>query len=368
MIKKEYDVVTIVGNRPQFIKMASVSKEISTRGYSEFIIHSGQHYDQEMSDVFFEELNIPKPNLRLESNHRSHGRMTGYFLEKLESVFEEIKPKFILIYGDTNTTLAAALAAVKLKIKIAHIEAGPRIYDIESPEEINRIVADHASQLRFCPDIISVQNLAKENIVSGVYFSGDVMLDAFNNFSKKAESESSILERVNLDTKKFVFLTTHRPSNTDSKEALLKIIDLIKCVNFDVLFSVHPRTENCLKTHGLWGNLKDIKNLTITKSLGYLDTLKVLSRCEYVITDSGGLQKEAYFARKPCFVFLNTTPWPQIHKSNWLKLLGNADVMDVSLAKSEFLNFNTPKYHPDFFGTGSSSRFIIDCLESEGWI
>jgi UDP-GlcNAc3NAcA epimerase len=230
-------IITVVGNRPQFIKMASVSHEIQKRRYSEIIVHTGQHYDKNMKDIFFEEMNIPKPNYQLSINSRKHGGMTAEMLVKLESLFEDLKPRGVFIYGDTNSTLAASLAAIKLKIPLSHVESGPRIYDIDTPEEINRLVADHGSCIKFCSDLTSVQNLAKENITKNVYLTGDVMYDSYLKFS---QNESDILERLCIDNK-FALFTVHRPNNSCSKEALVNLLKLIDSLELDVVFPVHPR-------------------------------------------------------------------------------------------------------------------------------
>lgn len=363
----KFDLLTIVGNRPQFIKMAPISAELYKRGYSEFIIHTGQHFDDNMSDVFFEELGIPKPNLNLGIGSGTHGQMTAAMLSELEKVMIDLKPKGVLLYGDTNSTLAAALAAVKLHIPIAHVEAGPRIYDIDTPEEINRIVADHAARLRFCPDVVSVQNLAKENITDGVYYTGDVMYDAFLIFSKSSQKKSFILQKLNLVNKKFALLTVHRPNNTDSKEALNRIIQLLKNASFTVVFPVHPRTQLAFKKYKLWDSLNLIPNAKVIPAVGYLDILQLVNNCHIVLTDSGGLQKEAFFAGKPVLILFYATPWPQIEACGWQKRCWRNNGIDVETINQEMEKYKPDNKRPELFGDGSAAIKIVDALENNKW-
>lgn len=357
--------MTVVGNRPQFIKMAPISHEINKRGYSEFIIHTGQHFDENMSDVFFKELRIPKPDINLNIHTSNHGSMTGEMLIKLEDLMIQHKPQSLLIYGDTNSTLAAALAAVKLHIPIAHVEAGPRIYDIDTPEEINRIVADRSARLKFCPDIISVQNLAKENITDGVYFTGDVMYDAYLEFSRIASVESKVLNEYKI-TGDYVLLTVHRPNNTCNEEVLNKIIDTISLADSKFVFVVHPRTENAFKKYGLWEKLNACANLILIKAVGYLDMMQLVNNCRLVLTDSGGLQKEAFFAGKPTVILFYATPWPQIMDAGWQKLCWDNGI-DVQKALTLIRQFNPKTNRPELFGDGQAAIKIVDILEKNNW-
>lgn len=362
------NLVTIVGNRPQFIKMAPISKVLKERGHKEIVIHSGQHFDYSMSELFFKELEISQPNFRLNITQKTHGKMTAEILSKLEDIFEEIKPKNILIYGDTNTTLAAALAAVKLKISMAHVESGPRIYDIDTPEEINRIVADHASRIRFCPDIPSIQNLAKENITDGVYLTGDVMYDAYLYFSEISQKKSTILHDLNLIPQKFLFLTVHRPNNTDGKEILENMLSTLNNIKHQVVFAVHPRTEQSFKVHNLWDSLNNLSNLLITPALGYLDTLALVNNCKCVLTDSGGLQKEAYFAKKDCLVLFYTTPWPQLRDYGWQKVIGCFNKINDEIISRGIESFNKKRSYNEFFGNGRAADIIVDLLEKNNFV
>lgn len=361
-------ILTVVGNRPQFIKMAPVSREIIARGYNEFIVHTGQHFDENMSDVFFEELDIPEPSINLNISSGSHGEMTARMLIELEALFMREKPKAVLIYGDTNSTLAAALAAVKLHIPLAHVEAGPRIYDIDTPEEINRIVADHSSSLRFCPDIVSVQNLAKENITQGVHFTGDVMYDAFVMFSRRAAERSAILKELNIINKEFALMTVHRPKNTDSEAALHRIIEVLKYSPIMTILPIHPRTLSAFKNFNLLDSLKELTNVRVIPALGYLDTLQLLNHCKIVLTDSGGLQKEAFFAQKPAIVLFHITPWPQIESLGCLKCCWGTEGINVQQTLEAITTMLPPENPPEFFGNGKAAIKIVDLLQQKEWL
>jgi UDP-N-acetylglucosamine 2-epimerase len=363
-----FDCMTIVGNRPQFVKMGPVSAELRSRGYREFVVHTGQHFDENMSGVFFEELGLPPPDLHLTIQGRRHGQMTAEMLAHLEEVMLERRPPWVLVYGDTNSTLAAALAAVKLQIPLAHIEAGPRIYDIDTPEEINRIVADNSARLRFCPDLPSVQNLAKENLTQGVYFTGDVMYDAFLICSKRAAERSTILDGLALRGKQFALLTIHRPNNTDSADALGRLMELLRGSPMPVVFPTHPRTEAAFKRVGLWEDVNAIPNVCLIPAVGYLDILALTNAAEIVLTDSGGLQKEGFFAHKPVVVLFYVSPWPQIVESGWIELCWKDGGIDAGKAIELITSFRPTTYPGPIFGDGHAAARIADVLELHGWL
>jgi UDP-N-acetylglucosamine 2-epimerase len=367
-MSRDFDCMTIVGNRPQFVKMGPVSAELWSRGYHEFIVHTGQHFDENMSGVFFEELGLPEPSLHLTIQGRRHGQMTAEMLARLEEVMIERRPPWVLIYGDTNSTLAAALAAVKLQIPLAHIEAGPRIYDIDTPEEINRIVADHASRLRFCPDLPSVQNLAKENLTEGIHYTGDVMYDAFLICSRRAEHRSTVLNRLQLRNAPFALMTIHRPNNTDSADALVRLVDLLRGSPLPVVFPTHPRTEAAFKRHGLWEAVAALPHVHMIPAVGYLDMVALTNAAHVVLTDSGGLQKEAFFARKPVLVLFYVSPWPQIVQSGWLRLCWKDGGIDVAQAIESMASFRPTDYPGPIFGDGHAAARIVDVLEQAGWL
>ena len=363
----QLDLLTVVGNRPQFIKMGPISAELAARGYPEYIVHTGQHFDDNMSRVFFDELGLPTPHINLDISTGGHGDMTGRMLIRLEQVLLERKPRCVLTYGDTNSTLAAALAAVKLQIPFAHVESGPRIYDMTSPEEINRLVADHAATLRFCPDELSVGNLAKENITAGVHFTGDVMYDAFLRFSKLSGQKSTILQRLGLKPDEFALLTVHRPNNTDAPEALRRLLDLFQRTPLKIVFPVHPRTENAFKRSGLWEEATKSKRAILIPAVGYLDSLQLTTSAAIVLTDSGGLQKEAFFAGKPC-VTLFTTPWPEIERAGWQVTAWRADGIDIDFALDCIAKYRPTAPRPSLFGDGHAARKIVDAMEGAGWL
>ncbi len=359
-------IITIVGNRPQFIKLAPVHNEIKSRGLEHIIIHTGQHYDDNMNKVFFADLNLPKPDIQLTIASKTHGKMTAEILTNIEEHLISLHPKGIIIFGDTNSTLAAALAAVKLHIPIAHIEAGPRTYNKTNPEEANRIVADHLADLLFCPDTISQQNLAKENLTAKAHFTGDVMYDAYLHFNKFVNESHNIIHEFGLTKNNYHLLTLHRPENTDNKTKLENLISLLQSIDKDIVFPIHPRTENCLREFGLLETLKQLPNLKVIPPQGYLNMLALINHADVILTDSGGLQKEAYFASKPVITFFYRTPWPQIETCGWQTVVGCLDNIDPKAIQTALTKI--PKQdRPDFFGDGHAARKIVDVLCQHGW-
>ncbi len=318
-------IVTIVGARPQFIKCAPVSRELR-KDHTEILVHTGQHYDPEMSDIFFEELHIPKPDYNLNVGSGSHGKQTGEILAKTEEILVKEKPDLVLVYGDTNSTLAGALAAAKLHIPVAHVEAGLRSFDRTMPEEINRVVTDHISDILFCPTQTSVDNLAAEGITKGVYLVGDVMADALAYNEDLALKQSRILESLGLDAGTYLVLTVHRPANTDSRDAMGAIIGALKESGMPVVFPVHPRTKKYLREYGLWDRVPE--NIHITEPLGYLDMLCLMSHAKKILTDSGGVQKEAYMLGVPCITLRENTEWVETVEAGW-NVLAGADMKKI---------------------------------------
>lgn len=312
-------IISIVGARPQFIKCAPLSRELR-KEHEEIIVHTGQHYDPEMSDIFFAELNIPKPDYNLGIGSGNHGAQTGEMLAKIEGVLVNEKPDLVVVFGDTNSTLAGALAAVKLHLPVAHVEAGLRSFDRTMPEEINRVVTDHVSDLLFCPTQTSVDNLAKEGIVNGVHLVGDVMVDALEYNRALAEERSSVLTRLCLDPGNYLVLTVHRPANADSRENMEAILSAVAESGKRTVFPVHPRTRKFLHEYGLWENLPS--SITVTEPLGYLDMICLMSHAEKILTDSGGMQKEAYILGVPCITLRDTTEWVETLEGGWNVLVG----------------------------------------------
>lgn len=315
-------IFTVLGARPQFIKAAPVSRAIADAGLKELIAHTGQHFDALMSDVFFEELDIPKPAYNLEINSLGHGAMTGRMLEKLETAMLAEKPDMVLIYGDTNSTVAGALAAAKLNIPVAHIEAGLRSFNRRMPEEINRVMADHVSTLLFCPTQTAVRNLASEGITRGVHAVGDVMYDTTLAAVKRAEGRSTIIENHGLEPGGYAVATIHRAENTDDPERFARVIAWLEeaARSTPVVMPVHPRTRKLLAATG-----RVPAGLTLIDPIGYLDMARLLSQAAAVFTDSGGLQKEAYFHRVPCVTLRDETEWVETVEAGWNRLWTGGD-------------------------------------------
>jgi UDP-GlcNAc3NAcA epimerase len=344
-------ILTVVGARPQFIKAAAVSRAIRARdSMSEIMVHTGQHFDANMSDVFFDELEIAPPAHHLGIGGGGHGRMTGRMLEGIEGILEAGRPDWVLIYGDTNSTIAGALAAAKLHIPVAHVEAGLRSFNKRMPEEINRILTDHVSTLLFCPTQTAVDNLASEGITAGVHHVGDVMYDATLDAREKARETSDIVARLQLEPGKYVLSTVHRAENTDSRDALVAVLDHLKAkaAEVPVVLPLHPRTAGAVKKHGL-----DFDGLTVIDPVGYLDMAALLDGCAEVLTDSGGVQKEAYFHRKPCTTLRDETEWVETIEAGWNRLWKGAD-------------FVSPRKDIADYGDGRSAERILDLIASAG--
>ncbi len=316
------DILTVLGARPQFIKASPVSRAITEAGMTEIIVHTGQHFDALMSDVFFEELDIPKPAYNLEINSLGHGAMTGRMLEKLEEVVLSEKPSAILIYGDTNSTLAGALAGAKLNIPVAHVEAGLRSFNRRMPEEINRVIADHVSALLFCPTQTAVNNLSAEGITMGVHAVGDVMFDTTLAAVERAGGRSSIVESHGLELRGYSVATIHRAENTDDPERFAQIISWLEAAARErpIVMPVHPRTRRLIASRK-----RTSAGLTLIDPVGYLDMACLLSHAAAVFTDSGGLQKEAYFHRIPCVTLRDETEWVETVEAGWNRLWTNSD-------------------------------------------
>ncbi|MBP7410076.1 MAG: UDP-N-acetylglucosamine 2-epimerase (non-hydrolyzing) [Methanoculleus sp.] len=312
-------IVSIVGARPQFIKCAPVSRELR-KAHDEILVHTGQHYDHGMSEVFFEELAIPKPDYNLGIGSGTHGRQTGAMLGAIEDVLEKEEPDVVLVYGDTNSTLAGALAAAKLHVPVAHVEAGLRSFDRRMPEEVNRVLTDHCSDLLFCPTETAVANLAAEGITEGVFLVGDVMLDAMTHNRAVAEERSRILEDVGVRPGEYLVVTIHRPSNTDSPENMTAILGALGEAGMPAVFPVHPRTRRYLGEYGLLAGMPE--NVRVTEPLGYLDMIRLMAHAKKILTDSGGVQKEAYMLGVPCITLRENTEWVETVEAGWNVLVG----------------------------------------------
>ncbi len=348
-------VITIVGARPQFVKCGPVSHELRQR-HHEVLVHTGQHYDERMSDQFFRELNIPQPDYNLGIGSGSHGAQTGAMMSALEEVFQRERPDVALVYGDTNSTLAGALSAAKLHIPVAHVEAGLRSFNQQMPEEINRVVTDHVSKLLFCPTQTAVDNLTRENIKKGVYHTGDVMYDAALRSAPSSDEACELLNSLGLAPGQYYLATVHRAENTDAPERLQAILEALSLLDLPVAFPIHPRTRGALSRYG-W-NLSS--NIRAIEPLGYREMLAAQQHARAVLTDSGGVQKEAFFLRTPCITLRDETEWIETVEAGW-NVLAGAD-RDAILHHSRSLPQGTTddKSH---FGQGNASQQIVDALD-----
>ena len=345
-------IITIVGARPQFIKAAAVSRAFSKHSQiEEIIVHTGQHFDANMSDIFFEEMQIPKPHYNLDVNGLGHGAMTGQMLEKIEKVLIDEKPDWVLVYGDTNSTIAGALAASKLHIKVAHVEAGLRSFNMRMPEEVNRILTDRISTILFCPTQTAIDNLMAEgyaNINIQKSMSGDVMQDAAIFYADKSRKPSFDLP------KEFVLATIHRAENTDDLQRLTSIFDAFSTIGetTPVVLPLHPRTLNIIKKNNLQIDESKIK---LIEPVGYLEMVYMLQNCKMVMSDSGGLQKEAFFFEKPCVTLRDETEWVELVSNGFNTIVG-ADKNKIIAA------FNNQKFDLDFsinlYGGGKAADNI----------
>ena len=306
-------IITVVGARPQFIKASPVSKALRNAGHDEELVHTGQHYDDSMSAVFFRDLEIPEPDINLGVGSGSHGRQTGQMLICIEEELINRRPDLVIVYGDTNSTLAGALAACKLRIPLAHVEAGLRSFNREMPEEHNRVLTDHSSDLLFSPTKTAVDNLLLEGISNGVHLVGDTMYDAVLQFGEIAHERSTILQDLNLKQRGYLLATIHRPSNVDNPANLRGILAAFFEIDKPIVFPVHPRTKTRIKKLGHdFNKTLEISQVRMISPVGYLDMLRLEQNAELLFTDSGGMQKEAYFFNVPCVTLRNETEWVEL--------------------------------------------------------
>ncbi len=348
-------IVTILGARPQFIKASVVSCAFSRAGINEIIIHTGQHFDKMMSDIFFKDLELPLPQHHLNIHSLNHGAMTGRMMEQIEKLLLQDRPDWICVYGDTNSTLAGALVGAKLHIPIVHIEAGLRSFNRDMPEEINRVVTDHLSQLLFAPTPLAVECLQKEGISQGVHLVGDVMMDAVLRYQAKAKQTSDILARYQLSHLDFYLATIHRPSNTDDRCRLSSILNSFTRLDCPVVFPIHPRTFAQIHKSQLSHYLA-ADSIKAIPPVSYLDMLTLESACRAVITDSGGIQKEAYILGRPCFTLRNETEWKETVELGWNQLV-QPETLSQSIA-----NFTQMSEWPTLYGNGDAATKITDIL------
>ncbi len=347
-------IASVIGTRPNFVKAAPVSRALRKK-FDELIIHTGQHYDYEMDKIFFDELQIPVPDYHLGVGSGLHGFQTGEIMKKVEKVFVEEKPDLVLVYGDCNSTLAGALVASKLHIKVAHIEAGLRSFDKNMPEEINRALADHCSDLLFCPTKTAVNNLDREGLIEGVYLTGDVMVDALLH-NKDISAQSKIIEERGLKSKHYIVATVHRQSNTDNKKNLKSIVAAFCELSERIIFPMHPRTEKFLKRYGLFDDLR--KKVNIIKPLGHIDFLKLINNAKKILTDSGGLQKEAYILKVPCITIRDNTEWVETVEDGWNVLVGADKGKIIEIGNT----FAPKRKQRHVFGDGGASEKIVKIM------
>jgi UDP-GlcNAc3NAcA epimerase len=353
-------IVTVVGARPQFVKAAAVSREIALHpDIREVIVHTGQHFDSNMSDIFFEEMQIPLPHYHLEINSIGHGAMTGRMLEKIEEVLLKEKPDYVMVYGDTNSTLAGALAAKKLHIRVVHVEAGLRSFNMNMPEEINRILTDRISDILCCPTDVAIQNLRKEGFD---YFScltvktGDVMLDAALYYAAFSSQKSAVVQTHGLAGREFALCTVHRAENTDDPDRLASIVCALNEVSREmpVVLPLHPRTRKIMAASDMKLSFKPIE------PVGYFDMVELLKNTKVVLTDSGGLQKEAFFFGKPCVTLRDETEWVELVE-NGFNMLAGREKEKILSAYSEMKDkvYESPM---DLYGKGRAAATILQHL------
>lgn len=348
-------IASIVGARPQFIKAGPVSAELRKQ-HTEILVHTGQHYDAEMSQIFFEQMHIPKPKYNLGVGSASHSVQTAKILEGLEPVLQKEMPDLVLVYGDTNSTLAGALAAAKLQIRLAHVEAGMRSYNKKMPEEINRIVADHLSDILFCSTVTAVDNLKKENILENVHLVGDVMIDVLKQNLDIAERKSFIMKKLGLKEKGYLLATVHRQENTDNIKNLTAIFEAFIESNEYIVLPLHPRTEKALIAAQLLDKVRG-RNIDIIRPVGYLDMLLLEKNAKKIITDSGGVQKEAYFFKVPCITLRKETEWVETVDDGW-----NTLVTDKKRIIAAIKTFSPEGKQREFYGKGDAAKRIAEAI------
>ena len=360
-------IITIVGARPQFIKAAMVSQAIQSQNINnphkhiqELILHTGQHYDDNMSQIFFSELNIPRPVWQLHCGNHTHGAMTGQMLIEIEQILLAEKPDYVLVYGDTNSTLAGALAASKLLIPVIHVEAGLRSFNKTMPEELNRILTDHISTLLCCPTTAAVNNLSNEGIHKGVHHVGDVMYDAALLFGELADKNSTIMKDLHLNDRSFLLCTVHRAENTDHSERLQQIIEalfLIATKTCPIIFPLHPRTHQYLEKYNLLSKIQKHPSIHLTAPLSFIDMGMLEKHAATILTDSGGVQKEAYFHHTPCITLRQETEWIETVEAGWNQIAGYQTKSILSCLQTQKEKVNIQEY-----GDGKSSEKIIGLL------
>lgn len=355
-------ITHIVGNRPQFIKLAPLYHELQKRNYEQCIIHSGQHYDTNLSEIFFEELEIPQPYVNLQVGSGSHAQITAGAMLGLEKELINLSPDLVILYGDTDTTLAGALVASKLNIPIAHVEGGARTHHKENPEEGNRIVADHLSDILFCSDQISIESARKEGMEEKAFWTGDIMYDTFLSAAQEKSDKN--------EEEEIILMTWHRQENTASKERMESILHLIKRLDGKIICPLHPRTQKCLKNYGLWEDMTSIENLEIIEPVGYLEMIGLMQRARLILTDSGGVSKESSFAGAKCLFMLDLDIWGDLIKAGWIVKVDpeNEESIKKALLFAEKAERVEIDKRPRYYGDGHAAEKMVDLLEQHTFI
>ncbi len=351
-------IAHIVGNRPQFIKLAPLYHELQKRNYEQCIIHSGQHYDENLSKIFFEELDIPEPCVNLMIGSGSHAEITAKVMLGLEGKLIEISPNVVILYGDTDTTLAGVLTASKLGIPIAHVEGGTRTHHKENPEECNRIVTDHLSDILFCSDQASVECAKNEGLEEKAFLTGDIMYDTFLSVAPKEE---------HMPKEEIILVTWHRQENTESKERMESIIHFMKNLNGKILCPMHPRTKKCLKEFQLWKDVENIDHLKIIEPVGYLEMISLMQSARLIVTDSGGVSKESSFAGAKCLFMVDLDIWDDLVNAGWILKVNPQDEMSVNKALlfAEQAARVEKNSRPCFYGDGHAAAKMVNLLEEK---
>lgn len=358
-------IIHVVGNRPQFIKLAPLYQALRLAGYQQNIIHSGQHYDENMSDIFFEELDIPAPCVNLAAGGGSHAQVTAKAMIGLEEELLRQKPELVILYGDTNTTLAGAVVASKLCIPIAHVEAGPRNHDKSNPEECNRIATDHLSDILFCPDSESLENLKREGLGERAYLTGDIMYDIYLSISERMSKDD-----LSDGKEEIVLMTWHRQENTADRERMACILDLVERLGSKVVCPLHPRTRKCLTQFGLWERAEHIPNLEIVEPVGYVEMVRLMNRARLILTDSGGVSKESSFAGAKCLFMLKLEVWEDLIREEWIHRVNpeQAQSVEEALAFAKKAERVAVADRPRYYGDGHAADQMVRALKENGLI
>lgn len=357
-------ILTVLGARPQFVKASPLCAALRAAGHQEVLVHTGQHYDDRMSKIFFDELPLPRPDVNLGIGGGGHGEQTGRMLVALEPVVRAERPDKVLVYGDTNSTLAGALVASKLRVPLAHVEAGLRSYDRAMPEEINRVLTDHCADTLFCPTATAVKNLEREGITRGVWLVGDTMLDCVRLFAPTSEQAAAALAQAGVTRKGYVLATVHRQSNTDDPLTLRALLGAFSKLGLPVVFPLHPRTRKRMAEHGIRGeDSTRMGAIRFIEPVGYRSMLALEDNARVVITDSGGVQKEAFFLGVPCVTVRSETEWVETLADGWNVVTGT-DEAGIRAAVSERLTWQK-SLPPPSFGDGRSAVLIARLLGDE---